>query len=544
MSSTPSPDVKAVVRALTTLTTQVGRIADALTTPVVERADATDDAATTVDDDALRRMLTDALTAEHYRRARERIVASPEEHSAGMADVAMGVVSICRAAEATTPATTCSAQYTGPDNPRTECIRAAHHEHPFHTDGGSWNWRDDVAVYPLADSTARIAHWHPASKQLAEERRELAGMVDEFIDAQVQHGRAADEEQTLRLLRRESLLVLLSRLQRGRPVTEAEAATLRTHVETEIREADTARSVAAGNKRHVQTLVPALERAEADANHNANLVADAVQRAEAAERDLRTLRTGLRASGGDPTQIQNLWAQLRLRNRQWAEAKREARAFRSMLEEEGGDTTLVDEMLETVAKAEARAREAGHERDVIAADLETADRIRAEVQRDRDQHAAVLREVLDRFTIEADLDGLHVCTPYVPVEVLKRWRSMVAPTVERPWWEQVAEVHAEWEQAHAAIERVRAACMTKLDYANASLIYAALDGAEQPTEKPDDEALRAKLDHATATLRRVRTVTKNWEHQVLPHSEAHRLFVEVRDALAGPRPDPQPTTEA
>jgi hypothetical protein len=74
---------------------------------------------------------------------------------------------------------------------------------------------------------------------------------------------ATDEEQTLRLLRRESLLVLLTRLQRGRNLSQAEADTLRQHVETEIREADTARAVARSNLRHVQLLVPELEQAQA-----------------------------------------------------------------------------------------------------------------------------------------------------------------------------------------------------------------------------------------------------------------------------------------
>ncbi|MER6109304.1 hypothetical protein [Streptomyces hirsutus] len=46
-------------------------------------------------------------------------------------------------------------------------------------------------------------------------------------------------------------------------------------------------------------------------------------RATLAEGELRTLRSGVRALGGDPTQVQNLWAQLRMRNRQWAAAKRE-----------------------------------------------------------------------------------------------------------------------------------------------------------------------------------------------------------------------------
>jgi hypothetical protein len=47
-------------------------------------------------------------------------------------------------------------------------------------------------------------------------------------------------------------------------------------------------------------------------------------RADLAEIELRTLRTGLRANGADPTQIQNLWAQIHLRNRQWREEKQRA----------------------------------------------------------------------------------------------------------------------------------------------------------------------------------------------------------------------------
>ena len=48
------------------------------------------------------------------------------------------------------------------------------------------------------------------------------------------------------------------------------------------------------------------------------------QRAKIAETELHVLRSGLRANGADPTQIQNLWAQIRLRNRQWREAKQRA----------------------------------------------------------------------------------------------------------------------------------------------------------------------------------------------------------------------------
>jgi hypothetical protein len=69
---------------------------------------------------------------------------------------------------------------------------------------------------------------------------------------------------------------------------------------------------------------------------------------------------------------------------------------------------------------------------------------------------------------------------------------------------------------------------------------AAGDGAEQP---PDPEALRAKVDEATATLRRIRAVARNWGPCLLPRSEAHRLHADLCAALEGPRPDASTTDD-
>lgn len=44
-------------------------------------------------------------------------------------------------------------------------------------------------------------------------------------------------------------------------------------------------------------------------------------RAKIAETELATLRGGIRECGGNPTQVQNLYAQLSCSNRQWAAAK-------------------------------------------------------------------------------------------------------------------------------------------------------------------------------------------------------------------------------
>jgi hypothetical protein len=125
----------------------------------------------------------------------------------------------------------------------------------------------------------------------------------------------------------------------------------------------------------------------------------------------------------------------------------------------------------------------------LVPELENADRIRAEVQRDRDQHAAALRDILSTFALARAENGavLGYTGPTVDPEQFERWRSVVAPTVERPWWETVAEVRAELEQAQAAIERVRALA-DRWDRdapppGNRPLteLRAALDGTEQPT---------------------------------------------------------------
>ncbi|ELP64164.1 hypothetical protein PV735_05435 [Streptomyces turgidiscabies] len=98
-------------------------------------------------------------------------------------------------------------------------------------------------------------------------QRLSAAIGQAYIDGKLpphpEPGPAAAEEQTLKWTRRGSLLVLLTRLQRGGSLPEDEARTLRHHVETEMREADTARAVAAGNLRHVKALVPELEQAQA-----------------------------------------------------------------------------------------------------------------------------------------------------------------------------------------------------------------------------------------------------------------------------------------
>ncbi|MFF1686063.1 hypothetical protein [Streptomyces sp. NPDC058254] len=159
--------------------------------------------------------------------------------------------------------------------------------------------------------------------------------------------RAADRD-----TRRESLLVLLSRTRRAVPLTPSEAALLFAHVEVEIAESNELRRTVQGQQTALQraydrtaaaeaAIVEAEKRAEQAEHyvgilqavdegraHGARRVMDErdqeKQRADIAEAELRTLRAGVRASGADPATIQNLWAQLSSRTRQWREEKRRA----------------------------------------------------------------------------------------------------------------------------------------------------------------------------------------------------------------------------
>lgn len=87
--------------------------------------------------------------------------------------------------------------------------------------------------------------------------------------------------------------------------------------------------VAIASAAHLTTLVgKRSERAEQAAEKQQ-------RRADIAEKELHVLRSGLRANGADPTQIQNLWAQIRMRNRQWREEKQRAEQAEGRLQHLG-----------------------------------------------------------------------------------------------------------------------------------------------------------------------------------------------------------------
>lgn len=93
------------------------------------------------------------------------------------------------------------------------------------------------------------------------------------------------------------------------------------------------------------------------------------------------------------------------------------------------------------------------ERDRLLAEVETADRIRAETQRDRDQHAAVLGKVLGHFIHKGHPGEPCLQTGWISEKTVAQWRSVVAPTVERPWWEQLAEERSRADAATMRAER-------------------------------------------------------------------------------------------
>jgi hypothetical protein len=126
-------------------------------------------------------------------------------------------------------------------------------------------------------------------------------------------------EDAQRTARRRSLRVLLNRVNNGSALTADEAQLLARHVATEICDANDA----AKERARADQVEELLSVAHETSNRSEAERARAVQRAERAETELRVLRAGLRANGADPTQIQNLWAQIRFRNRQWREAKQE-----------------------------------------------------------------------------------------------------------------------------------------------------------------------------------------------------------------------------
>ncbi|MFI8200050.1 hypothetical protein ACIF6K_26600 [Streptomyces sp. NPDC085942] len=111
--------------------------------------------------------------------------------------------------------------------------------------------------------------------------------------------RARQRAAAERTARRDSLLVLLSRIQRGIPVTPTEAALLRAHVEVELTDADTARAALGQQEtQHRQQLAAAhaaIREAEQDAAEWKKTAATYSGLHSSAEQDAAGLREQLHA---------------------------------------------------------------------------------------------------------------------------------------------------------------------------------------------------------------------------------------------------------
>ncbi|MEV5953748.1 hypothetical protein AB0M11_08215 [Streptomyces sp. NPDC051987] len=132
------------------------------------------------------------------------------------------------------------------------------------------------------------------------------------------------------------LRVLADRAARG-VLSEGEGAALRRRVEQLVTGRETWKGMAEEIEQDRDRLAAELEKLRVVLEYEHKRANDAIgredtaeqaaeeqqRRAGIAETELRVLREGLRANGADPTQIQNLWAQIRLRNRQWRDTKRE-----------------------------------------------------------------------------------------------------------------------------------------------------------------------------------------------------------------------------
>lgn len=114
------------------------------------------------------------------------------------------------------------------------------------------NWGCGCLSDPMAPVPEGPTRVHPAVYDAA---LRLVRRRDSMADG-------TDEDQQ-RAARREQLHNLLARLDHGGLLSTPDCTRLRVLVDTEVRAADTARAVAAGNKRHVQLLVPELEQAQA-----------------------------------------------------------------------------------------------------------------------------------------------------------------------------------------------------------------------------------------------------------------------------------------
>lgn len=253
----PTADVRAVLRALLLLTTQVKRIADhtaqgsfTLAPPVVV---STDDAPTTDDDDW--QPAYDAVFAYIRSQPKDFLPATVVTRNA----MIWRAVAVALDALPEPPAA------DEDDDPPVACW----HTEP--TTPCDWNVCRQPERLAAGDAGTDPAATPPLGPVLRQRAEQAAAADANACLAYIKGAcdgttrdcaHPAADEDALRTARRDSLLVLLSRAYRGTLIPE-ESELLRHHVEAEIRESNTARAVAAGNLRHVQVMYAELTAAQA-----------------------------------------------------------------------------------------------------------------------------------------------------------------------------------------------------------------------------------------------------------------------------------------
>lgn len=347
---------------------------------------------------------------------------------------------------------------------------------------------DDAATTPVVS-----VH---GDRDMSPAAREALGALVDVATQQMTEAPAADD-QTLRWARRESLLVLLIRLQRGRTLTEAEARALRQHVETEMHEGEQAREQLAKAQRAADLLAGAHRRAEEYEQERDQAIAVL---AEVLRRFTPALVNGKYAfyQAEQPVPIEEFdrWRVVLAHDveRPWWQQVDEARA--------------------EVAAAQAAIKRARQ----------------------------TLQEVLATFAVGAAYGERPTYTVpgSVDKETFERWCAALDGTEQQP--DENARLIAEYQ---AAILRVLAVGEDPLNGHTPSgpeqeayvrgWRFAIHEVRRAVEEGPaDPEALHAKVEEATATLRRVRSVLATLKDQGATGQGYHQA---VTNALAGPRPD-------
>lgn len=183
----------------------------------------------------------------------------------------------------------------------------------------------------------------------------------------------------------------------------------------------------------------------------------------------------------------------------------EARILREHVETELREAEAARRSTE---RAEEAARRALEQRQEMAEERYAWQERGDQAERERDQQAAVLAEVLRHFTEHGHPGAPCVRTPWLRTETVDRWRSVVQHDVERPWWQQLDTARGELAEAQAVIKQVHALhqpqpggsgfpdsqqCRTCSEDGGDGYLYLmpwpcpttrALDGTEQPTTTP------------------------------------------------------------